>query len=409
MKVHHQSSFERWLFESESVQVIVTSPPFYSLRRYSIPDIIIGGREDCQHEWGDKIIGCRKCNAFKGQYGLEPTYQLYIDHTLLWAKEAWRVLKPNGIFFLNLGDSYSGMKIGNSNKKWESVNTKDFVKQNQDIPSKCKLLIPHRVAIGLIEQGWILRSDIVWHSSNKMPESVKDRPTKSYEFIFMFVKSSFPTCWRHDETKQWVWKKPEPDYIWINKKTGEKVKKEPDNWRTLTYSISDAEIQDEIDDAVDMDEKPPETKIRKLWGRKNLWESHDYYFDMDAIKEKCVTPVDSKAGHTFGGKKNDTAYKAKSNMPGKKWEYSETRQIRDVWIIPTQPSSEQHYAMWPSKLVERMILCSTKPGDIVLDPFAGSGTTLRVADRLNRVAFGIDLGYEDIQRKRLSCIQKELI
>lgn len=80
----------------------------------------------------------------------------------------------------------------------------------------------------------------------------------------------------------------------------------------------------------------------------------------------------------------------------------------DVWSINTEASPEAHYAMWPQKLVERMLLCSTKPGDSILDPFCGSGTTLRVADRLNRRGIGIDLGYDDVQKRRLMGIQKEL-
>ena len=76
-------------------------------------------------------------------------------------------------------------------------------------------------------------------------------------------------------------------------------------------------------------------------------------------------------------------------------------------LIHTSP--ETHYAMWPEKLVERMIKCSSRSEDIILDPFAGSGRTLRVADRLNRIAYGIDLGYQDIQGRQLKEIQKELI
>ena len=81
----------------------------------------------------------------------------------------------------------------------------------------------------------------------------------------------------------------------------------------------------------------------------------------------------------------------------------------DVWNIPTSPSSEKHFAMWPEKLVERMILCSTKAGDTILDCFCGSATTLRVAEKLNRQSIGIDMGYVDIQHRRLKNIQKELI
>ena len=81
----------------------------------------------------------------------------------------------------------------------------------------------------------------------------------------------------------------------------------------------------------------------------------------------------------------------------------------DVWQINTQPSSEKHYAMWPEKLVERMLLCSTKENDIILDPFAGSGTTLKVAVQNRRKAVGIDLGYSDIQERKLKDIQIKML
>ena len=81
----------------------------------------------------------------------------------------------------------------------------------------------------------------------------------------------------------------------------------------------------------------------------------------------------------------------------------------DVWSITTQPSSVKHFAMWPEKLVERMIRCSTKKGDTVVDPFCGSSTTGRVAVKLERKFIGIDLGYKDIQKRRMSNIQIDLL
>ena len=81
----------------------------------------------------------------------------------------------------------------------------------------------------------------------------------------------------------------------------------------------------------------------------------------------------------------------------------------DIRSIATQPSSEKHFAMWPEKLVERMVLCSTKKGDTVLDPFCGSAITLKSAEELNREGVGLDLGYKDVQSRRLSQIQKRLL
>ena len=270
MNITHQSVFETWPMEDKSVQAIITSPPYWSLRKYDIPD----------------------CSVIGMQYGLEPTYQEYIEHTRLWVKEAWRVLRDDGVMFLNLGDSYCGGGRGSDNKFGEGREGQPLSWKGDDsIRQKCKLLIPHRVAIALIDDGWILRNDIVWFKPNAMPESCRDRFSKKTEYIFMLTKQP------------------------------------------------------------------------------------KYYFDLDGVREE----------HRRG--KN----------PG------------DIWAYNTQPSPEKHYAMWPEKLVERMVMCSTKAGDTVLDPFAGSGTTLRVADQHNRHGEGIDLGYQDIQERRLSNIQKELL
>jgi site-specific DNA-methyltransferase (cytosine-N4-specific) len=320
VKVYHQSSFDRWPFEDNSIQAIITSPPYYSLRKYDIPDIEIG-------DW-------------KGQYGLEPTYKLYIEHTLLWAKEAWRVLRDDGIFFLNIGDSWNGGNrgAGMSPEQWsdkQKSNTGtmswNVPLREKNVPSKCKLLIPHRVAIGLIEQGWILRNDIVWSKPNAMPESVRDRFSKKFEYIFMLSK------------------------------TGK------------------------------------------------------YYFDLDgvAIEHSPNSYTREKGIYTGDKAKEEKSYI--SNQAARNWSDKllagelKGKNPGDIWTINTQPSPEKHYAMWPESLVERMILCSTKAGDSVLDPFCGSACTLRVADKLNRVAYGIDLGYGDIQERRLSNIQKVLL
>jgi len=274
---------------------------------------------------GEKTNFCIHCGAWKGQHGLEHDFRLYIEHIRLWAREAWRVLKDDGLFFMNLGDSYGG--------SWGAYGDRTL-RENQKRPptanakAKCKLLIPHRAAIALINDGWILRNDIVWWKINGMPESVKDRFSSRHENIFMFSKSS------------------------------------------------------------------------------------RYYFNLDAVrephKEKTLTVIGTKRN---GSKGTDELGKVKSHgfmsMPERTLNPAGVNP-GDVWEYATQPSPDKHYAMWPEKLVERMIKCLTRPGNIVLDPFVGSGRTLRVADRLNRIGYGIDLGYQDIQERQLKEIQKEL-
>lgn len=295
--IFYQSTFDKWPIEDSSVQAIITSPPYYSLRKYDIPDITIG-------KW-------------KGQYGLEPSYQMYIENTLLWCKEAMRVLKKDGIFFLNLGDTWASKgKTGGDFSPYGKL-SKSYsgrCRQN-DYPAKSKLLMPHRVAIGLIDNNWILRNDIVWYKPNAMPESCKDRFSKKFEYIFIFSKN--------------------------------------ENYKFNLDSIR---------------ESHSEVSLNRV---KHPWKSN----------HPSIGKIDT-------AKMGDRFCNPKGKNPG------------DMWSITTQPSKEEHYAMWPEKLVERMILCSTDEGDIVLDPFCGSGRTVEVSSNMKRVGLGIDLGYEVISKKR---------
>jgi|SRR3990170_1198924 len=310
-EIYHQSVFEKWPIEDNSIQAIITSPPYWGLRKYNIPDIVID-------DW-------------KGQYGLESSYKDYIKHTLLWVKEARRVLKDDGIFFLNIGDNYNGSgKSGNyeyAKKHTEFGKPFNIEKyspptKEKSLANKCKMLIPHRIAIALIDEGWILRNDIVWTKGNCMPESCQDRFSKKWESIFMFVKNT------------------------------------------------------------------------------------KYYFDLVAVKEPTKTK-DNIVRDRETTKLNNTPGRAK--MMGLKENNYDFKNPGDVWNINTTPSSEKHYAMWNFKLVERMLLCSTKENDIILDPFCGSATTLKVVIENRRKAIGIDLGYKDIQERKLEKIQIKMV
>ena len=152
---------------SESVDCVVTSPPYWALRDYGV----------------------------EGQLGLEVTFQEYLEKLWTIFDEVYRVLKPTGTCFVNLGDTYFS-KIKGSGGRTSYVrrkgreNFQEFqpTKILADYSEKSLCLIPQRFAIGMVDRGWILRNDIIWYKPNALPESVKDRFTKSYEHVFFFVK-----------------------------------------------------------------------------------------------------------------------------------------------------------------------------------------------------------------------------
>lgn len=147
----------------ESVQCCVTSPPYWGLRDYGVD----------------------------GQLGLEPTIAEFVEQMAAVFDEVSRVLKPDGTLWLNVGDSYAGAPGGGQGKKgWRSDRqfTAMIDLPKNSLPAKNLCGIPWRLAFALQDQGWILRSDIIWHKPNPMPESVQDRPTKSHEYIFLFSK-----------------------------------------------------------------------------------------------------------------------------------------------------------------------------------------------------------------------------
>ncbi len=219
---------------AESVHMVVTSPPYFGLRSYGTPPQVFGGDPACEHDWQDaswradrygahdddrlsdkqstnggslghrggvhKQDTCR-CGAWRGDLGLEPTMALYLDHMVEIFREVRRVLRADGTFWLNIGDSYGGSWGAQSRKE-----TPATVSRNQIInhPKKASntgsirdaglkpkdlMMIPARLAIRLQDDGWYLRSEIIWAKKSPMPESVTDRPTSAHEKVFLFAKS----------------------------------------------------------------------------------------------------------------------------------------------------------------------------------------------------------------------------
>ncbi len=234
----------------ESVDCIVSSPPYFGLRSYKNADTIWGGKPKCEHEWisqktykdnlrfrdpnhiasvgnnknteiysNPEVIGgiCSKCGAWKGQLGLEPSYEMYLDHMLMVMKELKRVLKKTGTLFWNMGDSYVGGHPGGSiyNKEW-NISKADAIPQIKEgrpqahvegISEKSLMMIPERLAIAMIDERdgflnklanillhkktekWVLRNKIVWHKKNGLPSSVSDRFSNKWEYVFFFTKA----------------------------------------------------------------------------------------------------------------------------------------------------------------------------------------------------------------------------
>jgi DNA modification methylase len=203
-----------------SVQTVVTSPPYWGLRDYGTATWI-GGDEACDHETprsrGDDIKendkqgtskGSRpnlqwdcKCGAIRedNQIGLEQSPDDFIEQLCVVFDEVWRVLKDDGTIWVNLGDSYSAMRdskaspdslrTGEGTRVGSAANRNPENLRKAGLKHKDLVGIPWRFAFAMQARGWYLRSDIIWHKPNPMPESVTDRPTKSHEYIFLMTKS----------------------------------------------------------------------------------------------------------------------------------------------------------------------------------------------------------------------------
>lgn len=222
----------------ESVHCCVTSPPYWGLRDYGIEPQVWDDRGNCEHVWGNilpprgksgwdtfehkynspgchaTVIGskmkkleenqnggtgqfCQLCGAWRGSLGLEPTPNLFVSHIVQIFREVRRVLRKDGTCWVNLGDSYaSGNRSDYGSFQPDSKQaTHSAIKfsprppQPTNIKPKDLVGIPWMVAFALRADSWYLRSDIIWHKPNPMPESCKDRPTKAHEYLFLLSKS----------------------------------------------------------------------------------------------------------------------------------------------------------------------------------------------------------------------------
>jgi site-specific DNA-methyltransferase (adenine-specific) len=220
----------------ESIDCVVTSPPYYALRSYKVPDIIFDGAEGCEHDFGDIIkyskfdgrseelkrsqggsVGntvksenfaqgnsgqfCSKCGAWKGQLGLEPTPQIYIQHLLQIFLEVQRVLKKTGSCWVNIADSYAGSGCGTNDYRPEASKSIQGVGKGSALyktggltqrmqNAKSLIGIPEMFVLGMQNNKWIRRNTIIWHKPSCLPSSAKDRLTNDFEYFYFFTKNT---------------------------------------------------------------------------------------------------------------------------------------------------------------------------------------------------------------------------
>lgn len=353
--------------DSGCIDMVMTSPPYWSLRNYGAESILVWDENTCcVHEWGKKKERrinlqagnpifrrkwcedaggkssgefCKKCQAWRGQLGLEPSFSLYIDHLCSIFDEIRSVLKNSGTLWVNLGDTYNGSGGAGgfkNGKRKDHVQFGKTVKEEsqsmptniRDYPKKCLCLIPFRFTVEMVKRGWILRNTIIWQKKNCMPASAKDRFTTDFEYLFFFSKSE----------KYYFEQQLEPYTGSMNRWGGGKLK----------------------------------AKGKSVW---------DAGTSQSMYRERDLRP----------------------NHNG--------RNKRCVWSINSHPSQDAaHFAVYPEELCQAPIKAGCPVNGIVLDPFMGSGTTAAAARKLNRnfIGFEVNPKYHKIAVSRLNKIPERL-
>lgn len=419
----------------ESVHCVVTSPPYWGLRDYKIEPVLWGGQEGCEHEWiqglpaptknamqgstetikHPPIVGtgkgqagqfCLKCNARLGSLGLEPTPELYVEHLVEIFREVKRVLRKDGTLWLNMADSYAGSgSPGGDFRDGKGGNEylRPYNRKGHNLKPKDLCGIPWRVAFALQADGWWLRSDIIWAKPNPMPESVRDRPTRSHEYIFLLTKAA-----------SYYYDQEAVRENWADNRMG-RAGGRIENRLKLDSSRHDRTNQSLLE--------APKTSGRN---KRTVWTittqpfpgAHFATFPEDLVKPcilagtsgkgccpKCGAPwvrMLEKKPSEFNIRVRDA--KAGRATPEEGYKATEEEISRYPGNHPEQ--GWQKTIGWRPSCkcgLKEMVPC------LVLDPFVGSGTTCKVAIELGRSAIGIDINPDYLEMARKRCVQTGMV
>lgn len=420
-----------------SVHCCVTSPPYLWLRDYGSEGQAWGGEPGCAHDWRDATVIdsrhlpevdpsekqatnagslkrgvrpgalCLVCGAWFGQLGLEPTVDLYVEHIVLVFREVWRVLRDDATLWLNLGDCY------NNSDKWGGATGGKHVaalhgsdgafrmkRPKSSLKQKDLVGVPWRVALALQADGWYLRRDIVWAKPNPMPESVADRPTTAHEYVFLLAKA--------------------PRYFFDAEAVRERCKSGPSDIRKMEESLP----------RIGGKHKGLEDPLSKASASTNIGQKRSVGDpagrNMRSVWTMATTPFPAAHFATFPPELGERCIKAGTSAKGccptcgAPWEReTETEYVNAGNRSTNGPRSTErkHLDFGSAGYSVRKERRSTTTGwrstcdcqaadpipGVVLDPFAGAGTTGMVAKRLGRQFVGIELNpeYLEMARRRI--------
>uniref|UniRef100_UPI0031401105 DNA-methyltransferase n=1 Tax=Rhizobium sp. CFBP 13726 TaxID=2775296 RepID=UPI0031401105 len=378
---------------ANSVDCVVTSPPYWGLRDYGVA----------------------------GQIGLEPTLGQHLEVMVAVFREVWRVLKPRGTLWLNYGDCYAAQPNGKSAAAYKADGSDDrtfrdkpfstvgpilqpdtrgpqragakeayradsgrTIRPGGYLKPKDLCMIPNRLAIALQDDGWWVRSEIIWHKPNPMPESVYDRPTTSHEKVWLLSKGE--------------------DYFYDHEAIREPT-------TGTAHARKPGKNSRQNVDRIPVSRKKSDTGVG--WGhldRINAGEN-------DRGRDRVVSKV---------AEETDPFRKSKPSFAAATGDLVETRNARNVWTITPKAFSGAHFATFPPALAERCmkagtpkLICAccgapsgcgpicevfgTEPG-VVFDPFGGAGTVSLVAEQLGLRSVMVELNpeYADIAQRRIT-------
>lgn len=416
-----------------SVHCCVTSPPYWGLRAYQTEPQVWGGSDpECEHVWGAELPKpgseyreglstsifdgredkaelrssfrrdkaaclpmstggqyCQLCGAWRGELGSEPTPEQFAANIVEVFREVKRVLRKDGVCYMNIGDSYAASTRGSSGVGKNATNNGSILEERQwSIPLGLKpkdlVGIPWRVAFALQADGWWLRSDIIWAKNNPMPESCTDRPTKSHEYVFMLTKSA--------------------RYFYDSEAVKEKGSGRCPGNRHYKYDgLKGHETKHGI--LAQADVPQINRNLRTVWTIPTEANSYAHYATYPRkLVTPCVKAATSEHGccSKCGAPRERIVEKTGGTIGTGGWSYDQEKV--GTQVARNRGKDIKDYSV---KTVGWTPTCACNAEIVpctVLDPFSGSGTSGVVALELGRSYIGVELNPKDSEhsRKRLA-------